>query len=98
MDEIFGLKFSFTTIFFKLLHEGNMSFFSDATSGWAGWALAHPEFGSSVNPITTRGGQIMPTTLLLAHPDLKTQRQLCYAYISTSARAELANSMVTAVH
>ena len=29
--------------------------FSDATSGWAGWALAHPEFGSSVNPITIRG-------------------------------------------
>ena len=26
-----------------------------AASGWAGWALAHPEFGSSVNPITTRG-------------------------------------------
>ena len=49
---------------------------SAAASGWAGWALAHPEFGSSVNPITTRG-QIMPTTLLLAHPDLKTQRQLC---------------------
>ena len=23
-------------------------------------------------------GQIMPTPLLLAHPDLKTQRQLCY--------------------
>ena len=23
------------------------------------------------------GGQIMPTTLLLAHPDLKTQRHLC---------------------
>ena len=28
---------------------------SDAASGWAGWVLAHPEFGSSVNPITTRG-------------------------------------------
>ena len=28
---------------------------SDAASGWAGWALAHPEFGSSVNPIPTRG-------------------------------------------
>ena len=27
---------------------------SDAASGWAGWALAHPEFGTSVNPITTR--------------------------------------------
>ena len=26
-----------------------------AASGWAGWALAQPEFGSSVNPITTRG-------------------------------------------
>ena len=28
---------------------------SDAASGWAGWALAHPEFGSSVNPTKTRG-------------------------------------------
>ena len=28
---------------------------SDAASRWAEWALAHPEFGSSVNPITTRG-------------------------------------------
>ena len=32
-----------------------MSHFSAAASGWAGWALAHPEFGCSVNPITTRG-------------------------------------------
>ena len=24
-------------------------------SRWAGWALAHLEFGSSVSPITTRG-------------------------------------------
>ena len=29
---------------------------SDAASGWAGWALAHPEFGSSVHPIPTGGG------------------------------------------
>ena len=28
---------------------------SAAASGWAGWALAHLEFGNSVNPITTRG-------------------------------------------
>ena len=28
---------------------------SAAASGLAGWALAHPEFESSVNPITTRG-------------------------------------------
>ena len=24
--------------------------FSNAVSRWAGWVLAHPEFGSSVNP------------------------------------------------
>ena len=29
---------------------------SDTASGWAGWASAHLEFGSSVNPIPTRGG------------------------------------------
>ena len=28
---------------------------SDAASGGAGWALAHLEFWSSVNPIKTRG-------------------------------------------
>ena len=28
---------------------------SAAASGWTGLALAHAEFGSSVNPITTRG-------------------------------------------
>ena len=28
---------------------------SAAASRWAGYSLAHPEFGSSVNPITTRG-------------------------------------------
>ena len=26
-----------------------------AASGWAGWSLEYPEFGSSVNPIATRG-------------------------------------------
>ena len=60
----------FANIFFFKSRE-NKDHYSDAASGWAGWALAHPEFGSSVNPITTRG-QIMPTALLLAHPDLKT--------------------------
>ena len=48
---------------------------SAAASGWAGWALAHPEFGSSVNPITTRGADYAHP-LLLAHQDLKTQRHL----------------------
>ena len=28
---------------------------SAAASGWAGWALTHPEFGISLNPIPTRG-------------------------------------------
>ena len=44
---------------------------SDDASRWVKWALAHPEFRSSVNPIITRE-QILPTALLLAHPDLKT--------------------------
>ena len=39
-----------------MLHSERFSIHtSAAASGWAGWALAHPEFGSSVNPITTRG-------------------------------------------
>ena len=42
-------KFKFTT-----LHT-ICTIGSDAAIGWAGWTLAHPEFGSSVNPITTRG-------------------------------------------
>ena len=43
--------------------------------GCAGCAMAHPDFGRSVNPISTRGGQIMPTQLLLAHPDFQTFRR-----------------------
>ena len=31
-------------------------------------------------------GQIMPTTLLLAHPDLKTQRHLCEGGFSDQVR------------
>ena len=57
---------------------------SEAASGWAGWTLAHPEFGVSVNiepvkfstisklTLFQPGGQIMPIALLLAHPDFKT--------------------------
>ena len=44
--------------FLKLISWGSpfiSMHFSASASGWAGWALAHPEFGSSVNPITTRG-------------------------------------------
>jgi hypothetical protein len=29
--------------------------FSDASKGWAGWALDHSEFGVSVDPIPIRG-------------------------------------------
>ena len=31
--------------------------YSDVARGWAGRALAHPEFGSSVNPIKTKGAE-----------------------------------------
>ena len=39
--------------------------YSDAVSKYAKWALDHLEFGVSISSIPT-------TTLLLAHPDLKT--------------------------
>ena len=31
------------------------NFANNRSAAASGWALAHPEFGSSVNPITTRG-------------------------------------------
>ena len=34
-----------------------MTIHGAAAGGGGGWALAHPEFGSSVNPITTRGAE-----------------------------------------
>ena len=43
----------------------------DVVDWWAGWAVAHPGFGKSVTPISTRGGRLCPPhTLLLAHPAL----------------------------
>ena len=32
----------------------------DAVIGWAGWALAYPEFGLFVNPIPTKGDRLCP--------------------------------------
>ena len=47
-------------------------YISDAVSKWAGWAfLAQLEFGSSVTLFQLRG-QIMPTTILIVPPYLKT--------------------------
>ena len=57
-------------IFCQLMHKWG-GFALVAVMPLAGWALVHLKSGSSVNPITT-GGQIIPTILLLAHPDLKT--------------------------
>ena len=54
--------------------------FRHTASGWAGWALAHQEFGSSANPIPTRrayyahhitacppGFEILAASLLLSY-------------------------------
>ena len=32
----------------------------DVGDGWAGWAIAYPGFGRSVNPISTRKGKLCP--------------------------------------
>ena len=45
-------------------------YYRDVGDGRAGWAIDHPGLGWSVNPILTTGGQIVPPTLLLAHPAL----------------------------
>ena len=36
--------------------EHSIILYSAAASGWAGWALAHPEFGSSVYYLLQPGG------------------------------------------
>ena len=41
--------------FYGILHKVEKILKAVMPSGWARWALAHAEFGSSVNPITTRG-------------------------------------------
>ena len=40
--------------------------YRDVGNGWAGWAIAHPSFGRSVNHISTRGADV-PPILPLAH-------------------------------
>ena len=49
--------------------------------GWAGWAIAHPGFGRSVNTISTKGGRLCPPTLLLAHPALGSFIRHCHLFI-----------------
>ena len=58
---------------------------SDAASGWA-----EPTQNLGVHlTLLQPGGRIMPTTLLLAHPDLKTQRGIsAWVVISASVAIE----------
>jgi hypothetical protein len=53
----------FGPLFFRLY-----SMFSDATSGWAGWALVHSEYGPSINPIPTREGAYYAHHIITACP------------------------------
>ena len=61
-----GLKINWINLFgniatFKMASmTKNCTLSSHAAIGWAGWALAHPEFGSSVHPISTRRGRLYP--------------------------------------
>ena len=69
-----GLFQSFQSIVY-LLSSLHMCVPEMPESGVPGVPLVPPICGMSVKAITTRG-QIMPTTLLLAHPDLNTQWHL----------------------
>ena len=44
----------------KRTKQFNFSTISDAVREWAGWALAHLEFGRSINPIPTKRGRLCP--------------------------------------
>ena len=69
-----GYKSSYilAEVFYKV--ETDHHFNSTAASGWA---LAKPtrNLGAQLT-LLQPGGHIMPTTFLLAHPDLKSQRHL----------------------
>ena len=46
--------------------------------GWVGWVIAHPGYGSSVNPISTRGRSLYPPhSLLLAYTALRSFFRHC---------------------
>ena len=53
-------------------HRHSTALYRGVVIGGAGGAMAPPDFGRSVNPISTRGGQIMPVQTILAPPDLQT--------------------------
>ena len=46
--------------------------------GWAEWAIAHPGFGRSGSPISTREDKLCPPTVLLAHTALGSFLRPCY--------------------
>ena len=67
------------------LQSGSISISSrDVGNRWAGWEIAHPGFGRSVNPISTRGGRLCPPphTALIDQPTLGSFLHPCtlYAY------------------
>ena len=52
-NDLIASELEFLFSFLKSVND-----FSDAASKWAEWALAHPEFSSSVNPIITKRGRL----------------------------------------
>ena len=76
-----AIIFAMVTMIAKMVQMNNLTYVvSVKTLGISTFlhycdAASGSGIGSSVNPIATRG-KIMPTTLLLAHPDLKTQLHL----------------------
>ena len=78
---------------------------SDAVSGWAGWALAHPEFGSSVHPIPTREGRLCPPHVNVHTKFLKPQgrvlirqkngsKAVCHSDLFYQTKFEIASLIV----
>ena len=57
----------------RSLHKNSIDkLYSDAVSGWTGWASPPGIWEFSYITLFQPRGQIMPNTLLIVYPDLKT--------------------------
>ena len=65
---------AYKTLYLEYLPTNNIR---DVVPGCAGCARAHPDFGRSVNPISTRGDRLCPPTGTPRFSDLQTSLHGC---------------------
>ena len=80
------------------MHSTHSLFIRGVVPGGAVGAMAPPDFGSSVNPISEE--HIMPTTLVMAPPDFQNFRRPCLLvyYIMCVARIFISYAFNETIH